>query len=316
MKEIFKVLSPGAYTTVQDAGRYGFQEYGVPPTGALDLYAYEVSNLLVANMSGEAVLEITIFGPKLEVLNDTVLSVTGAFMPVYRNDERIEPWSSFRVRRGDIVRFGPVSSGCRAYLSIPGGIQVPVVMGSRSTYVRAGFGGIEGRPLKSGDVIYGRDEGLDPPPMTLDRKYVPAYPKHVEVRATLGPQDDYFDDAIALFFQSEYEVTSKADRMGYRLKGPVLKHRPGVPKSIISEPSVPGGIQVPADGQPLILLVEQTVGGYTKIATVISTDIGLVGQAKPGDVMKFAKVSLKSAHEAFFERRRRLREIKENLTVG
>ena len=316
MKEILKVLEPGAYTTIQDSGRFGYQEFGVPPSGAIDKFAYHVSNLLLSNSLKDAVLELTIFGPKFEVLNDTLLSITGGNIPLYLNNKRIEHWSSFNVKRGDIIKFGQVESGCRAYLSMLGGIEVPVVMGSRSTYAGAKIGGYNGRPLKKGDILYGKGHVTYKKPAALDKKFIPNYPKNVEIRAILGPQDDFFDDsAIDVFFNSEYTVTSKADRMGYRLKGANLKHRDGVPKSIISEPSLPGGIQVPADGQPLILLVEQTVGGYTKIATIISTDIDLIGQSKPGDILRFVKVDLESAHKAFFERKRLLNEIKNSLEL-
>ncbi len=312
-KEILKVIEPGAYTTIQDFGRFGYQEFGVPPGGVLDQFAYQVSNLLLSNSLNDAVLEITVYGPKLEVLNDTMLSITGATIPLFLNGERIEHWSSFKVKRGDVIKFGPIESGCRAYLSVLGGIEVPVVMGSRSTYVGAKIGGCDGRPLKRGDILYGREDVPNKKPVSLNKKFIPSYPRDKEIRAILGPQDDFFDTAIDVFFNSEYAVTSKADRMGYRLKGPNLEHRDGVPKSIISEPSLPGGIQVPADGQPLILLVEQTVGGYTKIATVISTDISLIGQSKPGDLFRFVKVDLETAHKAFFERVRRLNEIEESL---
>lgn len=315
MKEILKVLEPGAYTTIQDSGRFGYQEFGVPPSGVIDQFAYQVSNLLLSNSLKDAALEITIFGPKLEVLNDTLLSITGGNIPLYLNNKRVEHWSSFTVKRGDIIKFGQVESGCRTYLSISGGIEVPVVMGSRSTYVGAKIGGYNGRPLKKGDILYGKEDVTYKKPVSLNKKFIPNYPKNVEIRATLGPQDDFFDSAIDVFFNSEYTVTSKADRMGYRLKGASLKHRDGVPQSIISEPSLPGGIQVPADGQPLILLVEQTVGGYTKIATVISTDISLIGQSKPGDILRFVKVDLESAHKAFFERKRLLNEIKNSLKL-
>jgi biotin-dependent carboxylase-like uncharacterized protein len=175
-----------------------------------------------------------------------------------------------------------------------------MVMGSRSTYVAGNIGGIEGRPLAEGDRLK-RGQGTGKPGIRIPSDLVPTYPDEIEVRVILGPQDDFFAEGIEKFLSSTFKVSSKADRMGYRLEGDPIMHKEEVMKSIISEPSVPGGIQVPPDGQPIILLVEQTVGGYTKIATVVSSDIGKIGQAKPGNRIRFQKVGLKEAHAALKE---------------
>ncbi|MBW2590301.1 MAG: biotin-dependent carboxyltransferase [Deltaproteobacteria bacterium] len=204
-----------------------------------------------------------------------------------------------------------MKSGCRAYLAVSGGINVPDIMGSRSTYVGGNIGGYYGRSLKQGDIIK-RGKGLLLE-MTrhLSPAVIPQYSSNIVIRAVPGPQDEFFDEGLKTLFESEYMVSAKADRMGYRLQGPAIKHKEEMPKSIISEPSVPGGIQVPADGQPIVLLVEQTVGGYTKIATVISTDICKIAQATPGDTICFEQVTLETAHDLYRERQRLMKEVGE-----
>lgn len=308
--EVFRVLEPGIYTTVQDKGRYGYQQFGIPISGAMDQFAYRVANLLVGNPEDAAVLEITVFGPRLEVLAEADIAVTGAEMPISVNDRPVEGWASIRVKPGDVVSIKQVSSGCRAYLAVTGGIDVPVVMGSRSTYVGGKLGGYQGRPLAKGDLLArGPGEPLRAP-RRLPPDLIPEYPSEVLLRAVPGPQDDYFDEGLKVFFGSEFRVSTKADRMGYRLEGPVVAHREGVPQSIISEPSVPGGVQIPPDGQPIVLLLEQTVGGYTKIATVVSADISRVAQAKPGERVRFEEVDLETAYRIVREREELLQKIR------
>jgi biotin-dependent carboxylase-like uncharacterized protein len=312
--DVFRVLEPGIYTTVQDGGRYGFQKYGVPVCGAMDNFAYRVSNMLVGNPLDAAVLEITIRGPKLEVLCEADVAVTGAQISLRLNDQPVDTWRTLRVKRGDILNIQQVKSGCRAYLAVTGGIEVPLVMGSRSTYVGARLGGYHGRPLVKGDRLNRcAGEPLRRPRRLPDR-FIPTYPSKVRLRAVPGPQDDHFDEGMEVFFSGEFQVTPKADRMGYRLQGPQVTHKEGVPKGIISEPSVPGGVQIPPDGQPIILLLEQTVGGYPKIATVISCDIGRVAQAKPGDKVLFQRVGLEDAHAIVRKERERLQAVEEMLS--
>jgi biotin-dependent carboxylase-like uncharacterized protein len=192
-----------------------------------------------------------------------------------------------------------VTQGCRAYLALAGGVDVPLVMGSRSTYVGGGLGGYEGRPLKAGDVIDSGAAALATAPIAFPAKWIPTYTDPVRLRVVPGPQDDFFDAGLDTLLCVEYMVTAKADRMGYRLQGPPVAPKPKMPKSIISEPSMPGGIQIPADQQPIVLFVEQTVGGYTKIATVITSDLPTLAQAVPGDTVRFEAVSLAEAHARY-----------------
>jgi antagonist of KipI len=308
--EMFMVLEPGALTTIQDAGRYGYQRFGMPVSGALDMFAFRVANMLVGNPENAAVLECTFLGPKLEALSQGIVAVTGADMTVLVNGTIRESWQSFAVKPGDVVGFRPAQKGVRAYLAVAGGIDVPEVMGSRSTFAGASIGGLDGRALIKGDVLprgpshhvyFGR---------TLPQEFKPGLNGKITLRAMPGPQDDYFDEGLEIFFNTEFEVTSQADRMGYRLAGPLIPLKQGVPKTIISEPSVPGAVQVPPDGQPIIKLVELTVGGYAKIATVITPDLDLVAQARPGDSVRFRSVNLEEAHQAYFAYQEKLSHVR------
>ena len=309
--ETFRIHRPGPFTTVQDKGRFGYQHMGVPISGALDPFAHSAANLLVGNEPDCATLEITFLGPDLEVLNSADIAVTGAAMALSVNGRPAPQWSSLRVRKGDRVRFGQASTGCRAYLAVTGGFDVPEVMGSRSTYVSGAIGGLSGRPLRAGDILARGPGRLLEKSLRLPQH--PQYTSEIHLRALPGPQDDCFASSLDTFFSSFYSVTDKVNRMGYRLHGPVLNREPQAPKSIISEPSVEGNVQVPPDGQPIILLVEQTIGGYTKIATVVTADLFKIAQARPGDRVRFHRVTLESAHEHYREWKRLLSSLPEAL---
>jgi len=313
MMDTFLVLTPGPYTTVQDKGRIGFQNMGIPLSGALDAFSYRIANLLVGNPEGSAALEITILGPQLAVIKEADVALTGAEMEMKLNFKPVEHWKSIHVEPGDLLSIQTVKSGCRGYLSVTGGIAIPKVMGSRSTYVGGKMGGYKGRPLRKGDVVQSGQGKLIDSPRCLPESWIPRYSGNTLVRAIPGPQDDFFEERLSTLFGSEYMVTAKADRMGYRLQGPAIKHKAGVPKSIISEPTMPGGIQVPADNQPIILLTEQTVGGYTKIATAISTDLPRIAQTTPGDTIQFEKITLEEAHRIHEDRKKHMREIAQLL---
>jgi biotin-dependent carboxylase-like uncharacterized protein len=303
------VLDPGLLTTVQDLGRPGYQRAGIPPSGPLDRGAFLLANRLVGNPDGAAGLELTLRGPRLEVRRECLVAVTGADMGVAVNGEAAAPWTAIHLRPGDVVGFRMVTAGCRAYLAVAGGLALPPALGSRSTYLRGRLGGVEGRALQKGDAL-----PLGPPagPLaglegrTVPEARRPAYGSEVECRVILGPQDDRFTpEGIAAFLTGPYEVTPQADRMGYRLKGPLITHARG--HDIISDGIPLGGIQVPGEGQPIVLLVDrQTTGGYTKIATVISVDIARLGQSRPGHRVRFRRVTLDEAHAAVREERTRL----------
>ncbi|MBW2617839.1 MAG: biotin-dependent carboxyltransferase family protein [Deltaproteobacteria bacterium] len=311
--DVFRVIEPGPLTTVQDQGRYGYQQYGVPLSGSLDDFSSVAANLLVGNPATAAVLEMTFRGPSLEVISEAQVAVAGAEMIIRLNDESRPNWAAFRVRPGDRLRLKAAAKGLRAYLAVSGGIDVPEIMGSRSTYVAAKLGGHEGRALVKGDVLR-RGQGESPvQERRLPKEMIPDFGREVLLRAMPGPQDHFFEEGLRVFFGSEFKVSTKADRMGYRLEGPPVLLRNGAPQSIISEPSLPGGVQIPADNQPIILLKEQTVGGYAKIATVVSPDLNRVAQARPGDKVRFQEVDIATARKIHLQARQKLQQIKESL---
>jgi biotin-dependent carboxylase-like uncharacterized protein len=294
------VVEPGLLTTVQDLGRFGYQRVGIPPSGPIDRAAFVVANRLVGNPDGAAALECTIKGPRLEVRQAAVVAVAGASMGFTVNGEEAPSWTAVRIRPGDILGFHMASAGCRAYLAVAGGIDVAAVLGSRATYLRGRLGGLGGRALHKGDAL---PVGAAAPAAVREGRTVPlalrpAYPAERECRVILGPQDDRFTpEGVRAFLEGPYEVTPQADRMGYRLKGPVIAHARG--HDIVSDGIPLGGIQVPGEGQPIVLLVDrQTTGGYTKIATVIGVDIGAIGQTRPGQRVRFRRVTLEEAHAA------------------
>jgi biotin-dependent carboxylase-like uncharacterized protein len=309
-----RIISPGGYTTIQDKGRFGFQHVGIPVSGALDNFAFTLANFLAGNPDNTPVMEITVMGPSLEIRKEMDIALTGAQMGISVNGVPMDQWASIRVRPGDLVTIGQVRAGCRAYLAFNGGIRVPEIMGSFSTYVGGKIGGFKGRPLQKDDLLETGDSSLLTRPRVLPPSpLVPVYSSEPVIRAIPGPQADYFDTGLNTLFQSEYTVTVKADRMGYRLQGEPIPIKKGMPKSIVSEPSMPGGIQIPADEQPIILLVEQTVGGYAKIATVISSDLPLVAQTTPGDTLRFESIDLNTAHGLILEEKNRVNAIKKRI---
>lgn len=292
-----KVIIPGALTTVQDAGRYGYQNSGIQTSGVMDHKAYEQANALVGNTKGQAVLEATLFGGVMEVTEDTVAAVTGADMDPKINGEPCGMNHPVLLKAGDTFSLDMVKSGCRTYIAFAGGVDVPVVMGSRSTNMKCRMGGYEGRPLKAGDIF---ETGV--PEKTFEEvknRSCPAdeYPSLIEVRVIEGPQAEYFTDRGKQTFYSEaYTISDQSDRMGYRLEGAQIESVNGT--DIISDGIAFGAVQVPANGKPIVLLADrQTTGGYAKIATVCSFDIPKLVQGKPGDKVRFRKISLEEAQK-------------------
>lgn len=297
--DTFAVLEPGTYTTVQDLGRSGYAQFGVPESGALDAFALEAANRLVGNAPAAAGLEVTQAGLTLRALAPTVIAATGADLGLQINGVDAASWCVQSVGPGDIVRFAERRLGVRAYVAVAGGIDVPLVMGSRSTYVRGRLGGFGGRVLRRGDVL---PVGVPPPewrrriglclPPSLRRFGMPQ-----PVRVIPGPQVERFVPlALQRLCNAPYVVTPQSDRMGYRLQGPRL---PYVDESDhISDGIAPGSIQVPGDGQPIVLLADrQTTGGYPKIATVISADLDFLAHVWPGELVTFRRIDIDRAHE-------------------
>ncbi|RTZ97164.1 MAG: KipI antagonist [Deltaproteobacteria bacterium] len=310
----FVVLTPGALTTVQDRGRLGYQALGIPESGALDRYACQVANLLVDNPPGNAVLEMTVVGPTLAVLKQMNLAFAGADMKITLNHAPVDPWRAFCVNPGDLLAFSMTGRGCRGYLAAGGGFDLPEVMGSRATYLGGTLGGLNGRPLQKGDFLPVGPARRAKRFYRLPDEFRPVYTSPIVLRAVPGPQADYFTRTIDRFFNTDFTLGTRSDRMGCRLDGPVVPLDPGRQESIISEPIVPGSVQIPADGQPIILLGEQTTGGYAKIATVITPDLSRLAQAVPGDTIQFEPVDLKSAFRIYRKETTRMDAIYRALT--
>ncbi|MEW6424590.1 MAG: 5-oxoprolinase subunit PxpB [Bacillota bacterium] len=311
---VLEVLFPGLFTVVQDLGRYGYRKYGVPPAGAADRFSLRLANILAGNDENAAGLEITVSGPTLRFLRDTEIAVAGAEATVLLNGRQIPCWSAVPVKTGDVLSFsGNSENGCRTYLAVAGGIAVPKVMGSRATYPRAACGGHEGRALVAGDVLKAYPAGSrgrrKNAPGKVPPEMLPEWKQSCVLRVIPGPREDCFTArGLATLFAAEYVVGANSDRMGLRLEGPQIEHAGKA--EIISEGTVPGTVQVPGDGKPIILFVDaQTVGGYPEIATVISVDLPRVGQLRPGDRVRFAPVTLQEAYALLREGEEKIKRL-------
>lgn len=288
-----KIIQAGPLTTVQDKGRFGYQRSGIGQAGAMDQEAYAAANRLAANLPGAAVLEMTMLGATLQFTAKHVCALTGADMQAKLDGVPQERYKSFTVEAGQTLALGFAQKGLRGYFAVQGGIEVPRVLGSRSTDVKSHLGGLEGRALKNGDELeVGEHDGLPPIYTSLP---VPEYPEEVAIRAILGPQDDFFTaKGIATFFNTSYAVTPQSDRMGIRLEGAAIENKAGV--DIVSDGITFGSVQIPANGMPIVLMADhQTAGGYAKIATVVSADLPKLAQVKPGQRVRFIQCTVLEA---------------------
>ena len=297
-----RVIKPGMLTTVQDAGRWGYQSRGVPVAGPMDSYSFRLANALVGNDRAAAGLEITLLGPELEFETERVVAVTGAEFDLTLDGRPVPMEAPFLVSAESHFRFGARRRGARAYLAIAGGIATPPVLGSRATHLISTMGGFEGRALRAGDRLLLGDA-------TGTRSTQPASPREVplpdgeaRVRVLAGPQADYFSaDSLDVLQSAPYVIGRQSDRMGFRLEGPRLTHARGA--DIISDATPLGVLQVPASGQPILLMADrQTTGGYTVIATVITADLPLAGQLAPGDNIAFVSCTREDAFIALRQR--------------
>ena len=308
------VLNPGLLTTIQDQGRIGYQQFGVSVSGVMDPRSASLANILVGNDEKEAVLECTMMGPHLQFNQANCIAITGGDLMPTLDGKPIPNYTAVKVEAGQVLKFTMPKTGCRAFIAFAGGLDIPEVMGSRSTYMKAKIGGVEGRKLAKDDVIGFRAPKAELKNMnfrSMASEFVPR--KEYTVRVVLGPQDDYFTDAgIQTFLSEVYSVTAEFDRMGCRLEGAVIQHKEG--GDIISDGIAFGAIQVPSSGQPIIMLGDrQTTGGYTKIANVISADFRILAQLKQGDKVRFEKVSVKAAQDALLTQRAALKTIRNAL---
>ncbi len=264
----------------------------------MDVFSLELANLLVGNDLGDACLEAIFSGPELEFIGATWIAITGADMDLHLNGQAIPMNTAIDVRPRDRLGFRGLRSGCRAYITFAGGIAVPPVMGSRSTYLRAGTGGFNDRALMPDDELPLGEPVGKPRLKTIPEGLIPEYKNEQTIRIISGPVAHYFEIAgLRSFLSTEYTVTAKSDRMGYRMSGEPIKHREGM-TNIISAGMSPGTVQVPGEGQPIVLIADrQTSGGYARIAKIITADLALLAQMRPGDRICFKEITIKKAQE-------------------
>jgi antagonist of KipI len=324
-----KILDPGLMTTVQDLGRVGYQKDGITSSGAMDPLALRIANALVGNAANEAGLEATLKGPTIEFRHNAVISICGADLSPEIADVRLPNWRAILVMEGAVLRFGEAEWGCRAYLGVAGGIDVPEVMNSKSTYLRAAVGGFEGRSLRAGDNLAVGSvrtrapsaARFGPLPFVLAEQSVLSadalglYELNQPVRVVRGPHIDMFDERERnVFLEESFEVSTSSDRMGYRLAGPRLDSSER--EELVSSAVLAGTVQVPPSGEPIVLMADrQTTGGYPVIGIVASADLPRVAQMRPGDGVRFAEVSLQRAQVALRSQAQWVRELKKEVTT-
>jgi len=327
------IIKSGLLTSIQDLGRYGYQKYGIITSGAMDQLAHRIANLLTGNDESQATLEITLIGPIIQFEEDALISICGGDLTPMINGEVIPLWRSIFIKKGSKLSFGPCKSGCRAYLAVAGGFKVPDILNSKSTYLRAGIGGFLGRALKSGDQL----EIQEPSPLakkmfqylknqlgsytykemewSITANLIPKYQNEQCIRVMKGREFELFTkESRKKFFTERFGITVQSDRMGYRLKGPTLK----LEKSgeMLSEAVSFGTIQVPSEGNPIVLLADrQTTGGYPKIGQIASVDLPLVAQEKPGDTLTFSIISLKEAQQLYLKQEQAIQLLKRGIEL-
>lgn len=313
-QKIFTVNKPGVITSFQDMGRTGYQRFGVPVAGAMDVFAFQIANILVGNKRNEVCLEVTLIGPQLEAHHPITLAITGADLQPSVNGKSVHMWETFTMEEGDRLTFGKLQSGVRAYIAVAGGFAVPAIFGSKSMDMNSGLGymlekgeAIEGNPVASRSGI------------GLSRKVIPIYQKEIDVAIIEGPHTNLFTEADRQrFYQTTFIVGANSNRMGYRLEAADFQITPS--GDIWSDATPFGGIQIPPNGQPIILMADrQTTGGYPRIGTVIFTDLPNIAQLPPQGKIRFYSISVEDAQqrlvkrEAFLER---LETFRVGLEIG
>jgi antagonist of KipI len=323
VNKTFRIVTGGLQTTIQDLGRVGHQSAGVPGGGAMDRDAMRIANLLVGNDDGAAVIEAALIGPAIAFDQPTLIALGGGDLEASVNGASVPCWHPMLIPRGGTLRFGPARFGCRVYIAVAGGIDVPDVFGSKSTYLRADFGGYEGRALRSGDLLQAGERSA------LSMKIEASLPEHGAVApwsigGTLRPR--YSDDVIVRLipgahanalneasrerlFDATFRVSSSSDRMGYRLDGAELALE--TPIELLSEGVVFGTMQLPPGGVPIVLMSDgQTTGGYPRIGEVATVDLPLMAQLKPGDRVRFRPISVQEAQQEYVDHERELTQAR------
>lgn len=307
----------GLLTTIQDTGRKGFQRFGMPPAGAMDQFAMKLANVLVGNPQRTEVVETTMLGPTIHFGTDEVFAICGGDFSPHLDGRPIENNRAYLGRAGTLLELPAAKSGARAYIAFVGGLEAELKMGSRSTYVKAGIGGVQGRPVRDGDTI-----ALPAPSNFLPnwpQRFAPSdfgvsYSAQPTVRVTLGPQDELFTEkGKADFFADDYVLTAENDRMGFRFTGPEIEYARENTGNIISDGICFGSVQV-TNGQPIVMMADrQTTGGYPKLACVISADLPLMAQLKAGDSCRFQFVGVEEAQELYLAQVRLLDDLAKRL---
>jgi len=307
----FRVINPGIQTTVQDLGRSGLMKYGIPTSGAMDRRSCVVANLLLRNPENAAALETTLHGLKLQALKTVAISITGADLDPWVNDQPAPQWTAFAMKEDDVLHFRKRKEGLRAYLAVQDGFDVPEVLGSRSTFVRGRIGAI----LHEGEILSICPSDSEAPGnvLTLPQEYRPDFNRTDPIRVLMGPQEDYFTpQGIDTFLNSTYRISPQLDRQAFRTEGPAIEIAKG--PGIISDPIPQGAIQVTGDGKPIILLRDaQVTGGYAKIAIVARVEMDFLGQMMPGDTIRFQRVDRQTALNLLYEEAHRLDKLRELL---
>ena len=288
------VKQPGLLSLLQDSGRFGAHNIGLTTGGPLDREAFDWANRLLGNDADACAIELSFGGLQLEAQVDTYIAVTGAKLPLTVDGQEVDQWTSHKIKAGSIINLGFATEGCRAYVAVAGGLQTPVAFGSRSTVAREKMGGLNGGKLADGDVL-DCQATTQLQTYTLLEEQRPQYPEHVDLRVVLGYQQDLFNNQTKqLFFTSTYAMTDRADRMGMRLEGTDVACGSS---QMLSEGICHGAIQIPADGQPIVLLNDrQTIGGYPKIGSVIARDTARLAQLRPGNTVQFNAIDIHQAH--------------------
>jgi len=318
-----RILQPGLLATIQDLGRFGSQKYGVIVGGAMDYLAVRIANILVGNEEKEATIEITMFGTELQFEKECLIAITGGNLNPTIDGKKAPMWRPILIQKDEILKFTSPISGCRAYVAFSGGLQVPEVMNSKSTYTQANIGGYKGRELRQGDVLYCGEvserseifihqlkEKKQPFHWSMNYASFYTFQETETIRILEGSEFNRFErDSQQSFLEEPYKITINANRMGYQLEGAKLNLINQF--ELLSEGVTYGTIQVPTNGQPIILMAErQTIGGYPKIGQVISVDLPRLAQMQPGHSINFRTISIAEAEELLLQQEREIHEFK------
>ncbi|GAB3540174.1 biotin-dependent carboxyltransferase family protein [Pontibacter brevis] len=323
-----KIISSGLLTTIQDLGRHGYQKDGIIVSGAMDTFALRAANLLIGNEEAEAGIEVTLMGPKIQFEQHHLIAITGADLSPTIDGEPVKGWRPLFVEAGSVLEFGSPRSGCRAYISVAGGFDIPKVLGSYATYLSAGLGGLNGSALQAGDTLPCKSfpdkterflQGMvqnqkgasgTQANWAVDSSLYFKYEEPQPIRVLKGPEYGLFSEQSQQdFWRMAYQVTSQSDRMGYRLRGTRLSLAEQA--DMLSSAVTFGTVQVPAEGNPIVLLADhQTTGGYPRIAQVISADFSKLAQLTPRDKLRFTEVTLEEAQLLYIRQEKNIEKIK------